>query len=130
VILLDTHVVVWLATEQHRISKSAERAIKEARNSANAVTVSAMTLVEIVSLADKGRVRLHATLESFLQQIETLFLVLPITASICARMATLPVGFPRDLGDRAITATALVHGLSLVTADQEIRRSKIVPTIW
>jgi PIN domain nuclease of toxin-antitoxin system len=41
-----------------------------------------------------------------------------------------PVTYPKDPADRIIGATALVEGLSLVTADREIRRSKLVPTIW
>jgi PIN domain nuclease of toxin-antitoxin system len=35
----------------------------------------------------------------------------------------------RDANDRAIVATARVHGLRLVTADQRIIASKLVHTI-
>jgi PIN domain nuclease of toxin-antitoxin system len=41
-----------------------------------------------------------------------------------------PATFPKDPADRMIVATALVEGLSLITADREISRSKLVPTIW
>ena len=33
-------------------------------------------------------------------------------------------------GDRIIGATALVEGLSLLTADRGIRRSRALQTIW
>jgi PIN domain nuclease of toxin-antitoxin system len=35
-----------------------------------------------------------------------------------------------DPADRIIGATALAEGLSLITADREIHRSKVVHTIW
>jgi PIN domain nuclease of toxin-antitoxin system len=38
--------------------------------------------------------------------------------------------FPSDPADRLIVATALGKGIPLVTADDEIRRSKAVTTIW
>ena len=46
----------------------------------------------------------------------------------CAR--ALPATYPKDPADRALGATALVEGLSLITADREIRRSRAVRTIW
>jgi PIN domain nuclease of toxin-antitoxin system len=42
----------------------------------------------------------------------------------------LPASYPKDPADRIIGATALVEGLSLLTADREIRRSRAVQTIW
>ena len=45
----------------------------------------------------------------------------------CAR--ALPATYPKDPADR-VGATALVEGLSLITADREIRRSRAVRTIW
>jgi PIN domain nuclease of toxin-antitoxin system len=47
-----------------------------------------------------------------------------------ARAVELPRAYPKDPADRIIAATALVEGLSLITADREIRRSKVVHTIW
>ena len=58
------------------------------------------------------------------------FVVLPISARVCARTLSLPAGYPKDPADRVIGATALVEGMGLVTADREIRRAKVVKTIW
>ncbi len=41
-----------------------------------------------------------------------------------------PTAYPKDPADRIIGATALVDGFSLITADREIHRSKVVRTIW
>jgi len=129
-ILVDTHVVVWLAFEEHRISSKAKAAIDEARDLRDGLAISDMTLLEIGTLASRGRVHLGISLESFLQEVETRFVVLPITGRACARAMSFPTTYPKDPADRIIGATALVEGLSLVTSDREIRRSKLVPTIW
>lgn len=129
-ILVDTHVVVWLAFDQDKISSPAKTAIDEARRLADGLAISDMTLWEVGTLASRGRIRLGISLGSFLQEVEGRFVVLPITSRSCARAMTFPASYPKDPADRIIAATALVEGLSLITADREIRRSKVVPTIW
>jgi PIN domain nuclease of toxin-antitoxin system len=89
-----------------------------------------MTLVEIATLFGRRQFHLTLSLESFLDELERRFVVLPINARICARMLSLPAGYPKDPADRVIGATALVEGIGLVTADREIRRAKVVRTIW
>jgi PIN domain nuclease of toxin-antitoxin system len=130
VILVDTHVVVWLAFDQEQVSKKARIAINQARRSAEGLAISDITLLELATLASKGRIRLDISIESFLQEVESRFVVLPMSGRVCARAMGLPPNFPKDPADRVIGATALVEGLSLLTADREIRRSKAVQTIW
>ena len=129
-ILVDTHVVVWLAFDQDQISRKARSAIDDARKNADGLAISDITLLELATLASKGRIRLDISLESFLQEVESRFVVLPISGRACARAMGLPATYPKDPADRIIGATALVEGLSLLTADREIRRSRTVQTIW
>jgi PIN domain nuclease of toxin-antitoxin system len=130
VILVDTHVVVWLAFDQEQISRKARTAIEDARKNADGLAISDITLLELATLATKGRIRLDISLESFLQEVESRFVVLPINGRACARATALPPTFPKDPADRVIAATALVLGLSLLTADRAIRRSRTVQAIW
>ena len=130
VILVDTHVVIWLAFDQNRISRKARTAIDDARKNADGLAIADITLLELATLARKGRIRLEISLESFLQEVESRFVVLPMTSRACARAVALPAAYPQDPADRIIAATALVEGLSLLTADREIRRSRTVQTIW
>jgi PIN domain nuclease of toxin-antitoxin system len=129
-ILVDTHVVLWLVSEPGRLSKNARAAIDEARQTGEGVAISDFTLLELATLYGKGRIHLEIGLESFLREVEERFVVLPITAGACARSLGLPKSYPKDPADRIIGATALVEGLALVTADNEIRRAKVVPTVW
>jgi PIN domain nuclease of toxin-antitoxin system len=130
VILVDTHVVVWLAFDQDQISRKAKAAIDDARKNADGLAISDITLLELATLASKGRIRLDISLESFLQEVESRFVVVPISSRACARAMSLPAAYPKDPADRVIAATALVEGLSLLTADRAIRRTRIVQTIW
>jgi PIN domain nuclease of toxin-antitoxin system len=129
-ILLDTHVVVWLAFDQSQISRKARAAIDEVRELKDGLAISGFTLLEVAALASKGRIHIGISLETFLQELEARFVVLPITARTCARAMEFPSSYPKDPADRIIGATALVEGLSLVTADRAIHRAKLIPTIW
>jgi len=130
VILVDTHVVVWLAFDQDQISRKARAAIDNARRNGDGLAISDITLLELATLASKGRIQLDISLESFLQEVEARFVALPISGRACVRAIGLPAAYPKDPADRIIGATALVEGLSLLTADREIRRSKTLQTIW
>jgi PIN domain nuclease of toxin-antitoxin system len=130
VILLDTHIVLWLAFDQGRISKKARAAIEGVRQSGEGLGISDITLLEIATLERKRRIELQSTLETFLTEIEARFIVLTMTARVCVRAIGFPEAYPDDPADRIIGATALVEGIPLVTADEGIRRSKALPTIW
>jgi PIN domain nuclease of toxin-antitoxin system len=130
VILVDTHIVMWMAFEADRISREATAAIDDSRRKGEGLAVSDISLLELARLASEGQIHLPTGIELFLQEVETLFVVLPMTARICAGSMELPRTFPKDPADRIIVATALVGGMPLITADREIQRSKLVRTIW
>jgi len=130
VILVDTHVVVWLAFDPSRLSRKARAAIDKARQNGEGLAISDITLLELATLASKGRINLAISLESFLREVETRFVVLPISGRACVHALGLPEAYPKDPADRIIGGTALAEGLPLLTADREIRRSKAIRTIW
>jgi PIN domain nuclease of toxin-antitoxin system len=130
VILVDTHVVIWLALEPAKISKKATAAIEDSRRSDSGLAISDITLFEISMIENRGRLKLDTSLETFLSEVEARFVVLPITDRVCVRATELPAAYPRDPADRIIGATALAEGIPLVTADNDIRSAKTLRTIW
>ena len=129
-VLVDTHVVVWLAFEEEKLTKAARHAIRTARREARGLAICDFTLLELAMLLGRGRIQVGLGLESFLQDVESRFVALPITAKICAHSIHLPASYPKDPGDRLIGATAIVNGIPLITADRAIRDSQAVQTIW
>ena len=128
-ILLDTHVLIWMAVEPKKLSRKARSVILEARSDSS-VAISAITLWELAWIAQNGRIQFSGLVEAFVRECAAKVIVLPITPEIAVQAAQLPSMYPKDPQDRLIGSTAMVKGLSLVTADERIRRSKVVTTIW
>ena len=129
-ILLDTHIVIWLAQDYQRISPKSQAAILDERKKERGLAVSCITLVEIARLAAHGRIRLTPDVETFLADVERNLVVLPITGNIAMQAFELPESYPNDPVDRIIGATALIEDIPLVTADSQIRKSRAVPVLW
>ncbi len=95
-----------------------------------ALAISDVTLMEIAQRWHRRRINFPVGLESFLEEVERRFRVFPITRNIPLQAFELPANYPNDPVDRLIGATALIEDMPLITADQSIRRSRAVPTIW
>jgi PIN domain nuclease of toxin-antitoxin system len=128
-ILLDTQAVVWLALEPERLSAAADAAVAAASKEGG-IAIADKTLWELAMMWSKKKMELDRPLGEFLLSVQQHCVVLPITAAIAERSVQFGKSFPGDPADQIIAATALVHGLALVTADKGIRKSGEVPCIW
>jgi len=129
-ILLDTHVVLWLTTDKKQLSASAASAIRAASRAGEGLAISGATLWELAMIEAKGRLHLPSTLSEYLRYVEAMFVVLPITGLVAERSIRFTDKYPCDPTDRLIGATALVHGMRLVTKDSRIRDSREVDCVW
>ena len=89
-----------------------------------------VSLYEIARLAERGRITLDSSVKAFLLRLERFFAIQPITVSIALAASRFPNTFSGDPADRIIAATALAANIPLVTADEDIRHSGEVTTIW
>lgn len=128
-ILLDTHVLIWMGRDPRKLTRRAAQAIRRAHSSGG-LAISCMSLFEIAHLSVRGRLALKAGLDVVLSEVEKQCVILPLTTSVVVAAARLPEAFPADPMDRIIGATAQVEGIALVTADARIRAAKIVETVW
>jgi PIN domain nuclease of toxin-antitoxin system len=129
VILLDTHVLLWMSFASSRLSAKARSAIQDARGGGG-IFISDITLWEIALLAQRGRIEIASTVDSFVHEISAPVVIKPITAAIASMAAHFPEEYPQDPADRLIGATSRVEVLPLVTADRQLRRSPLLDTIW
>jgi PIN domain nuclease of toxin-antitoxin system len=129
VILLDTHILVWQQTDERKLSRAAQSAIRRVRHPSE-LAISAISLVEIVNLIRRGRLRIQGTVQGTLDRYTAAISVRPITVEIAALTYHFPDGFPSDPADRIIAATARAEGIPLVTADDRILACPLVKTIW
>lgn len=129
--LLDTHVVVRWHLDSPKLSKAHRRILLDVEKREARVGLSAISLWEIAKLVEMGKLRLVQPIETCLCSIETSSFidVLPLTASIAAESVRLGANAPRDPADQLIIATALRHGLALLTDDKIIADSELVRTV-
>jgi len=129
VILLDTHVLIWLASDPSKLSKKAADAIRSSIKQGG-MAISAITLWELAWLATHGRLRFGGTAEDFVEKISSRTAIRPITVKVAVLANQLPTNYSGDPCDRLIGATALAEGLPLVTKDRNIRGCRQLQTIW
>jgi PIN domain nuclease of toxin-antitoxin system len=134
VILLDTHVLFWMASDSKRLSRRAREAIRDARQDQGrqnaGIAVATITVWELAWLAQNGRIAVAGSVESFVRELVARVILRPVTPEIAALAVRLPEQFPKDPADRLIASTAIVEGMTLVTADMRIRQSTLVDTVW
>ena len=117
-ILLDTHVVLWLRTGDERLGPLARREIDRAWQSGE-LAVSSISFWEVAMLKSKRRISFQENLEQWRRvQLEQGMVEIPVDGKIGLR-ATGLTDFHPDPADRLIVATAL-EGHRLVTADKHI----------
>jgi PIN domain nuclease of toxin-antitoxin system len=121
-LLLDTHVWLWMLEGNPRIGAAARKAISAASVS-NSLRISAISIFEVALLIRKNRIVLSGTdsaawMESALS-IQGLS-VIPVDARIALRSQQLESDFQPDPADRFIVATSLLEKCRLVTADKAI----------
>lgn len=105
-------------------------AIRQQSKAGAKPAISCISLYEISRIVERRRIVLEVPLETFLDRVHSLFDIKPLSNGIAMIAARFHGDFPGDPADRMIAATAVADGLSLITADREIRRSGVVKTIW
>lgn len=116
-VLLDSHVIHWWSAEPDKLSRAASRALTDA----DELAVAAISWFELAWLAQHERIRLTIPIRSWLEQLALEVRTIGLTPAIAHTAVALPSAFPGDPADRLIYATAIEHGLRLVTKDRRLR---------
>lgn len=83
--------------------------------------MAAISWYELAWLARHERIVVNVPIRSWLEGLAAQLRTIGVTPAIADTAVALPSSFPGDPADRLIYATAIEHGLGLVTKDQAIR---------
>lgn len=119
-ILIDTHVLIWLAAQSREIPRS----LRQRLDAADSILVSAVSCWEIATLASRGRIRLDQPPQLWVSELQddSRFSLVSLSPQMALSSGDLDAsGFHGDPADRLIYATALHLRVPLATKDQRIR---------
>ena len=134
-VVADSLSILWFVFDPVRLSPAADAALTAAQS--DLILISAITLVEVSDLSGKKSFpyadafpRLLAYVADPTVPLE----VLPVTVDVALALHSVPRAEIPDMPDRIIAATALTHGLPLVSSDADLRGSAYltarVQVIW
>ena len=122
-ILLDTHVALWIMRGDAALGKKA-RAAAEGALQKGELAISSISFWEVALLISKGRLRsIDDPREQRNLMIRAGVRELPLSGEIAILAAELET-LHHDPADRFIAATAIAHSAILMTADERILKWK------
>lgn len=127
-IILDTHILVWLDQDDDALGPDA-RSMITLEHAEERLGISAISFWEIGMLVAKRRLKFAMDLDVWRGELLAAgYIEIPIDGRIAIVAAQL-TRFHGDPADRLLVATALIHNAGLVTADKKILRYKPVGAV-
>ena len=126
-LLLDTHIWLWSLAEPQRLSRRVRAGITRPGNE---LWLSPISVWELLVLAERGRLKLDDEPRRWIKQAlaHTPAQEAVLTFEVAVRSREIMLAHP-DPADRFLVATAIVHGLTLVTADASLIRQNVCPVL-
>lgn len=117
-LLLDSHIWLWSLARPARLSRRVRSALTRAGSE---LWLSPVSVWEVLVLAERGRVKLDEDPRQWVAEAlaRTPAQEAALTFEVAVRSREVLPGHP-DPADRFLVATALVHRLTLVTADEAL----------
>ncbi|OKH17693.1 type II toxin-antitoxin system VapC family toxin [[Limnothrix rosea] IAM M-220] len=131
-VIADTHTIIWYLSNNEKLSATAGTALSASIAQGDNIFVSAISLIEITYLIEKGRLANEAitSLKAAIQDPAIGIELIPIDIEIATAIAQIDRDTVSDMPDRIIAATALTLDLPLVTRDGKIQKALNIKTIW
>jgi len=125
--LLDSHVLLWAAADEQRLSASARLLIEDPKVR---LVLSVASMWELALKLHRGRLRLPEPFDLYIEGVVRDFDldVLPVHQHHVTALAELP-DETTDPFDRMLVAQSLAEGMPLITADRALHGCPI-ETIW
>ncbi|MFB2895279.1 type II toxin-antitoxin system VapC family toxin [Aerosakkonemataceae cyanobacterium BLCC-F50] len=130
-ILLDTHVWLWLLHDPSQLSEAARSAI-DTEEPYNGLIVSAISVWEIAVKSSIGKLILPLPIDEWYKLASTHsgIVIEPLSPLDAIASVSLPGSFHKDPADRILVAIARRYNIPLITCDTKILNYPHVQTIW
>jgi PIN domain nuclease of toxin-antitoxin system len=127
-LLLDTHTFIWLCMARELLPS---KLLKLMNEEADGLFISSITGVEIGLLVNGKNVSVPGSLEKFMHENLAGLGIheVPVDVDIAMASTQLPQ-IHSDPFDRIIIATALTHGMTILTKDRMIPTYPKVKAVW
>lgn len=118
-LLLDTHLLLWVANDSKRLSANARRLINDP---ANDLLFSAVSIWEVAIKSGQGKAGFMLDPRLLRRNLlDNDYSELPITSAHAVAVSALP-GIHRDPFDRILIAQATAEGITLLTVDSLVAK--------
>jgi PIN domain nuclease of toxin-antitoxin system len=128
IFVTDTHSLIWYLGGSPLLGANARSAFERVLGGDGLVIVPAICIAELVMLAEKRRVAIDV--DEIMQTLRETsgFVLSALSSEIAVKIRGLSQ--LNDIHDRLIVAETQARNATLITRDELITSSKIVPTIW
>jgi PIN domain nuclease of toxin-antitoxin system len=122
VLLLDTHVWIWVMEGDRRRLDDNVAARIDAAAGAGGVWIHPLSIWEVGTLVRRGRLSLAGPVDQWVEEAISVrgVSLVPVTPAMALGAARLPDSFPGDPVDRMLVSAAYLLGATLVTCDRRI----------
>lgn len=126
-ILIDTHIFIWFATNNNQLKQKYKLLLEEESE----IFISIISCWEIAKLVEYKRLVLTMPISEWLNiALESSNVkILPLDLPIILDSTNLPDNFHKDPADQLIVATSRILGIDLLSEDEKIRSYKFVKLI-
>lgn len=130
-IIIDTHVWLWLLHDPSQLSNAAREQI-EIEEVHNSILVSAISVWEIAVKSILGKLALSLPIDDWyaLAKSHSGVVIESLNPEDAISSTQLPGDFHKDPADRIIVAMARRYDVPLITCDNNILKYPYVKTIW
>ena len=130
--LVDTHALVWQFTDPSSLSATVASILDEAEQAKGRILVPSIVLVELVYLAERGRVPEKAMSRTFdlLGLPRGTYRSVPLNIEIARTLGRVDRNIVPDMPDRIIAATSMALDVPVLTKDSRLRALTTIKTLW
>ncbi len=122
-ILLDTHIWIWWVTNSPFLKKEFRLRIEKEDTAINVIS-----FWEVAKAVEKDKLQFNISVEQWLKEAIDVYgtTLIPLDIPIIVESTRLPGKFHKDPADQLIVASARVHDIQLLTADEKILKYPFV----